>query len=79
MNVEDEIRRITGGKGLDIVVEITGKGTGFDLAVKLVRICRGKILIPSYYAEPETLGGGFHLMIKSPSFTLHTPGIPRIM
>lgn len=66
VDVEDEIRRITRGKGLDIVVEITGKGAGFALAVELVKICRGKILIPSYYAEPETLGGGFHLMVKSP-------------
>lgn len=66
VNVEGEIKRITKGKGLDIVVEITGKGAGFDLAVKLIRIRRGKILIPSYYAEPETIDVGFHLMIKSP-------------
>lgn len=68
VNVENEVKKITKEKGLDVIVEITGKTAGFALANKLIRTFRGKILIPSYYAGQQTLDltVGFYLMIKSP-------------
>lgn len=78
LDVEEAVNEITGGHGMDIVVEITGRMAGFTLACKIVRsnkqaysIYRGtpgqaKILIPSLYAKPEPMEAGYDLMIKSP-------------
>jgi len=66
VNVEKEIEEITGGQRLDIVVEISGKSAGLELATRIIRERRGKILIPSYYGEPIHIDAGFHLMVRSP-------------
>ncbi len=72
------LNEITGGRGMDIVVEITGRMAGFSLACKIIRgntraysvfkgaTGRGKILIPSLYAKPEPMDVGYDLMLKSP-------------
>ena len=74
----EEIKEITGGRGVDVVVEITGRMAGFTLACEIVKgnkrafstlkgtQGRGKILIPSLYAKPETIDAGYNLMFKSP-------------
>jgi threonine dehydrogenase-like Zn-dependent dehydrogenase len=61
-----DIEELTGGKRLDIVVEISGTSKGLELATRLIRERRGKILIPSYYGEPIQIDAGFHLMVRSP-------------
>lgn len=75
---EEAVNEITGGHGMDIVVEITGRMAGFSLACKIIRgnkraysvfrgtTGQGKILIPSLYAKPEPMDAGYDLMIKSP-------------
>ena len=65
-NVVDTIQDITEGKGADIVIEITGRMAGFDMATQIVK-SRGKILIPSLYAKPEVMKSGFYLMLKAPT------------
>ncbi len=68
-NVARIVEDMTSGRGVDIVVEITGSMKGFRLATEIVRQ-RGKILIPSLYGRPEPMDAGYHLMLKSP--TIHS-------
>lgn len=63
------INDMTSGRGVDVVVEITGNMKGFRLAMEIVRQ-RGKVLIPSLYGRPEPMDAGFQLMLKSP--TIHS-------
>jgi len=64
---ENYVKEITHGHGVDVVVEITGKMSVLDLALKAIRTCRGKILLPSYYGRPEKIDIGFPLMMKAPT------------
>ena len=65
-NVVNAIQKITGGKGADVVIEISGRMAGFDTAAQIVK-SRGKILIPSLYGKPEVMNSGFYLMLKAPT------------
>jgi len=65
-NIVDKVNIITEGKGADVVIEISGRMAGFDLATKIVK-SRGKILIPSLYGKPEVMNSGFYLMLKAPT------------
>lgn len=65
-DVEERILEITGGRGVDIAIDITGRYGGLALATKIIKKCRGKILIPSYYGRAETVDMGTELMVKSP-------------
>jgi len=67
------VKEITGGKGVDIAVEISGSMAGFSLACKIVKGgtvssfgARAKILIPSLYGIPQMMDAGYDLMYKSP-------------
>jgi threonine dehydrogenase-like Zn-dependent dehydrogenase len=78
LDVEEAVLDTTGGYGMDVVVEITGRIAGFSLACKIIRSNkahysvykgapgRGKILIPSLYAKPEIMDAGYDLMFKAP-------------
>jgi threonine dehydrogenase-like Zn-dependent dehydrogenase len=70
---------LSGGKGADVVVEITGTLRGLDTAVSMLRegslveaAGRAKLLIPSLYARDEKWQAktGYALMFKSP--VIHT-------
>jgi len=70
-----EIKDITDGRGVDVVIEITGKIAALELACDIVRPVspagyqgRGKILIPSLYAGKQAFESslGYKLMFKSP-------------
>lgn len=63
------INDVTSGRGVDVVIEITGSMKGFRLAMEIVRQ-RGKVLIPSLYGRPEPMEAGFQLMLKAP--TIHS-------
>ncbi len=74
-NIAAEIRDLTAGHGVDVVVEITGKIAALELACDIVRPGspagyqgRGKILIPSLYAGDQVFASslGYKLMFKSP-------------
>jgi threonine dehydrogenase-like Zn-dependent dehydrogenase len=74
-DVVSEIKEITGGRGVDVVVEITGRVAGLQLACEIVRDAslfgsegRGKILLPSLYTGKEIFESrmGYQLMFKSP-------------
>jgi threonine dehydrogenase-like Zn-dependent dehydrogenase len=70
-----ETRDLTGGRGVDVVIEFTGKIAALELACDIVRPAvpvgfegRGKILIPSLYAGKQSFESslGYKLMFKSP-------------
>jgi threonine dehydrogenase-like Zn-dependent dehydrogenase len=65
-DAEARIEELTGGRGVDIAIDITGSYSGLELATKIIKIGRGKILIPSYYGNPATVDLGTELMLKSP-------------
>ena len=74
-DVPEKIKEITDGRGVDVVVEITGRVAAIHLACKIVREAhffgaqgRGKILLPSLYAGQQVFesGLGHELMFKSP-------------
>jgi len=66
-NVSEEVMKITGGKGVDVAVDITGTMKGFDTACQIITgKGRGKILIPSFYAKPELMNSGAMLGRKAP-------------
>ncbi len=55
-DVVGEARALTGGRGADVVVEITGRAAGLETAASIVRE-RGKILLSSVYRkEPFNIG-----------------------
>ncbi|NMA65824.1 MAG: zinc-binding dehydrogenase, partial [Clostridiaceae bacterium] len=76
-NVQERITELTNGRGVDIAIDITGRYGGFDLATKMIKIGRGKILIPSYYGQPETVDLGTELMLKSPIIHSTHPAYSR--
>lgn len=65
-NIVDKVDSITEGKGVDVVIEISGRMSGFHLATQIVK-SKGKILIPSVYGRPELMESGFYLMLKTPT------------
>lgn len=74
-NLKEEINRLTGNAGADVVVEIGGGLKGLKTAVSVVRYAemyghagRGKILCSSVYGTPETWDPeiGYELMYRSP-------------
>jgi threonine dehydrogenase-like Zn-dependent dehydrogenase len=74
-DVAAEIKDITNGQGIDVVIEISGKVAGLGLACDIVRPAsllgyqgRGKILMPSLYAGKQVFESslGYQLMFKSP-------------
>jgi threonine dehydrogenase-like Zn-dependent dehydrogenase len=55
-DVVAEVRALTGGRGVDVAVEITGRAAGLETAAGIVRE-RGKILLSSVYRkEPFDIG-----------------------
>jgi len=65
-DVVERIMEITNGRGTDVAIDITGRYGGLALAAKIIKASRGKILIPSYYGQPEMVDMGTDLMLKSP-------------
>lgn len=65
-DVLESVLKITGGRGVDIAIDITGRYSGLALAIDVIRKGRGKILIPSYYGGAETVDFGAKLASKSP-------------
>jgi len=70
-----EVRDFTGGRGVDVVIEFTGKIAALEIACDIVKPAvpvgfegRGKILIPSLYAGKQVFESslGYKLMFKSP-------------
>ncbi|MBE0478752.1 alcohol dehydrogenase catalytic domain-containing protein [Candidatus Aerophobetes bacterium] len=74
VKTEKVVEQLTDGRGMDVVIEISGRMSGFSLACDIIRGGwspesaggRGKILIPSLYAFPEVMDAGYQLMFKSP-------------
>ena len=75
MDVQPTIQDITNGHGVDVVIEISGKLKGLEMASSMVRWAsfygyqgRGKIIASSFYAGDQIMSHqtGYHLMFKSP-------------
>src|SRR3989304_5400607 len=64
VNVEDEVRKITGGKGADIAIEVVGHPIGLKLASAAVKGNRGKIIVVGWHQAPDTYE--LQAWIKSP-------------
>lgn len=64
--VEQRIEELTGGRGVDVAIDITGRYAGLATAAKIIKRGRGKILAPSYYGQAETIDIGPELMNKAP-------------
>ncbi len=74
-DVLSEIKELTRGNGVDVVIEFTGRLAGLEFACDIIRPIspkgfegRGKILIPSLYADDQVFNSslGYKLMFKSP-------------
>lgn len=74
-NAAAEIKDLTHGHGVDVVVEITGKIAGLELACNILKPAslvgyegRGKILISSLYSGRQVWESslGYQLMFRSP-------------
>lgn len=57
---------ITGGHGVDVAVELTGRYAGLALATKIVRTHRARIVAASFYSNPEMVDIGPELLTKCP-------------
>lgn len=68
------VTEITGGHGADVAIDITGRYAGLALATKIIKPRRGKILAPSFYAEPEMVDIGPELLSKVPIIHSVHPG-----
>jgi len=75
VDAEAEVRRLTGGHGVDVVIEITGRMAGLTLAGRILRGGgpvtsaggRGRIIMASLYEKAEPMEIGYELMFKSPT------------
>ena len=47
-----EIMAITDGHGADVIIEFSGKPVGFELATKIVRYGRARLLVPGSHIQP---------------------------
>lgn len=68
-NLEEEMYRLTNGKGFDIVIEITGSLKGLNSALAIIKIAgKGKICVPSMYTRGEvfTEEMAYNMMYRSP-------------
>jgi threonine dehydrogenase-like Zn-dependent dehydrogenase len=74
-NILAEVKELTQGHGVDVVIEITGKLIGLGLACDILKPAalagyegRGKILIPSLYSGRQVWESslGYQLMFRSP-------------
>ncbi len=55
VNAEEEIKKITAGRGVDVAIEATGRTSGIELATKSMRFKRGRLLMVTSHSEPTTL------------------------
>jgi len=64
VDVEAEVRKITGGKGADISIEVVGHPPALKLASAAVKGNRGKIVVVGWHQAPDTYE--LQSWIKSP-------------
>lgn len=68
-DLQGRMMEITGGKGFDVVVEITGSLKGLASALRIIKIAgKGKLLAPSMYTRNEifTEEMAYNMMYRSP-------------
>jgi threonine dehydrogenase-like Zn-dependent dehydrogenase len=53
--VEDRVRDLTNGELIDIAIEATGNSSGLELAGKVLRRGRPKLLMMGFHARPQPL------------------------
>lgn len=48
----EAIMEVTGGRGADVIVEFSGKPAGLELASRILRYGRSKVLVPGSHVQP---------------------------
>jgi len=51
-DAQQEIMDVTDGKGADVIVEFSGRPQGFELASRIVRYGRARLLVPGSHIQP---------------------------
>ncbi|MFC2015102.1 zinc-binding dehydrogenase [Chloroflexota bacterium] len=64
VNVAEEVRNITGGKGVDVAVEAVGHPIGMKMVGEVIKSGRGKIVVVGWHQAPDTYE--LQSWIKSP-------------
>ncbi|NLM46877.1 MAG: zinc-binding dehydrogenase [Firmicutes bacterium] len=64
VDVVDEVMKITGGRGVDVAIEVVGKPVGIKTAGAVLKNNRGKLILVGWHQAPDTYEL-FH-WIKSP-------------
>lgn len=52
-NVEDRIKEITNGRGVDVAVEATGKVSGIEVGSKILKTTRGKLILSGAHSRED--------------------------
>lgn len=64
VDVEEEVRKITGGKGVDLAIEVVGHPIGLKTVGAVIKNNRGKIVVVGWHQAPDTYE--LQSWIKSP-------------
>ena len=53
-DAKEQIMEITGGQGIDIAIEFSGKPAGFELLANVLRYSGARMLVPGSHMQPDT-------------------------
>ncbi len=76
VDAREAILEITGGRGADVIIEFTGKPAGFELASRIVKYGRAKVLVPSSHIESAEYNF-WPLMLKGADVAFVHPAYSR--
>jgi threonine dehydrogenase-like Zn-dependent dehydrogenase len=54
VNVVDEVMKITGGRGVDVAIEVVGHPPGAKMVGEVLKTNRGKIIMVGWHQAPDT-------------------------
>jgi threonine dehydrogenase-like Zn-dependent dehydrogenase len=54
VNVVEEVMKITGGRGVDVAIEVVGHPPGIKMVGEVIKRNRGKIILVGWHQSPDT-------------------------
>lgn len=54
VNVVEEVNKITGGKGVDVAIEVVGHPPGIKMVGEVIKNNRAKIIMVGWHQAPDT-------------------------